>query len=62
MPYGKPIPARENAYFICEKCGKQVNPTGYSSGYGMHAPAIPSPQAGGKCPDTASGNHVWKQC
>ncbi len=42
------------ATWMCIKCGKQV------SGY----PSMPSPQgsAVGKCPDTASGNHVWQQC
>ncbi len=38
--------------WMCVKCGKQFN---YNS-------TAPSPQAGGKCPDTASGNHVWQKC
>jgi len=32
----------------CEKCGKT-----YSSSN------RPSDKAGGKCPSTASGNHIW---
>lgn len=36
--------------WMCTKCGKQVI-TSYT----------PTPQSGGRCPDTASGNHVWKQ-
>lgn len=40
------------ANWVCIKCGKQVH--GRSS--------MPSAQNGGKCPDTASGNHVWQQC
>lgn len=40
------------AKWMCIKCGKQVS--GYSS--------TPGPQVGGKCPDTASGNHVWQEC
>lgn len=39
--------------WMCVKCGKQ-----YSGG-----PSTPSPQPrGDKCPETASGNHVWQKC
>ena len=40
------------ANWVCIKCGRQA--PGYSS--------MPSAQAYGRCPDTASGNHVWQQC
>lgn len=40
------------ANWMCVKCGVRAN--GYSN--------MPSPTATGKCPDTASGNHVWQQC
>ena len=63
MAYGKPIPSNQHAKFICTKCGKQWSPGSYATGgslpKGTHAPLIPSPTAGGKCPDTSSGNHVW---
>ena len=39
------------AKWMCTKCGKQVTTS-----------SLPSPTYGGKCPDTASGNHVWQQC
>lgn len=38
--------------WMCIKCGKQ---------YGSSS-SMPGPQYTGKCPDTASGNHVWQQC
>ena len=38
--------------WMCMKCGKQ-----YKTG----GTVPPSPQQYGKCPDTASGNHVWQQ-
>lgn len=38
--------------WICSKCGKQERRSDSS---------VPSPTWGGKCPDTASGNHVWTQ-
>lgn len=39
------------ANWMCIKCGKQVN-----------GGSMPPQGAHGKCPDTASGNHVWQQC
>ena len=66
MAYGKPVPNGQTVYFICSKCGKQTTASSYSCGgswpSGMHAPVIPSPNYGGRCPDTSSGNHVWEQC
>ena len=38
------------ATWQCSKCGKQVS---WST--------KPQPGAFGKCPDTSSGNHMWKQ-
>jgi|GEM_PF-1405524 hypothetical protein len=35
----------------CRNCGKQTSTTG----------SVPTPQAGGKCPDSKSGNHVWEK-
>lgn len=32
----------------CIKCGREIRSS-----------IRPSAQAGGKCPDTSSGNHVW---
>ena len=34
----------------CSKCGKTTT-----------SPLKPSPGAYGKCPSTASGNHMWKK-
>lgn len=38
--------------FMCNKCGKQYTTT----------LSFPGPGAGGKCPDTSSGQHVWVKC
>lgn len=38
--------------FMCIKCGKQCD----------YAGNMPTPDWTGKCPDTASGNHVWQKC
>lgn len=40
------------AIWMCIKCGKQTSVTNN----------MPSPTYGGRCPDTASGNHVWQRC
>ena len=40
------------ASYVCIKCGKRLN--NYSS--------TPPARAGGTCPDTSSGNHIWQQC
>lgn len=65
MAYGRPIPSNEHATFICTKCGKQYHCSSYAVGgklpKGTHAPQIPVPTAGGKCPDTSTGNHIWEQ-
>ena len=65
MAYGKPVPSSQTAYFICTKCGKQRAASSYTSGgtlpRGVHAPVIPGPMEGGRCPDTSSGNLVWEQ-
>lgn len=65
MAYGRMIPSSEKGSFICEKCGKQRLSSSYTTGgslpHGMHLPLIPGPMEGGRCPDSSSGHHVWKQ-
>ena len=40
------------AKWVCIKCGRQTSVW----------TSMPPAQEGGRCPDTASGNHVWQQC
>lgn len=39
------------ANWQCTKCGAIVN----------GGTSMPTPQCTGKCPDTNSGNHIWRQ-
>lgn len=35
----------------CSRCGRT-----------LPGPSKPMPSWGGRCPSTASGNHIWRQC
>jgi hypothetical protein len=39
------------AKWQCIKCGKET----------LGGSSTPSGKSGGKCPDTSSGNHIWKK-